>query len=196
MWTIWLGQRVQFLFGKLQIERRDGIFQVLHLAGADDRRGDARLLKQPRKRDLRVGDAAPASDLARRDRRRQSLIPRNTFGGQIHRSLPAMFRRSPARGSYDCPLEIPAPAGSRGSDRCLDPGTAESSRALLRDTRGCSDSASRRIGSGRVHRMCLASWQIARRTWMTRRCKAPCLISPHHPSASSVSSIGVCGSNR
>src|SRR5262249_10023541 len=43
--------------------RRQGVFEVLGLCGADDRRRDARLVQQPRERDLRGRNAAHGGDL-------------------------------------------------------------------------------------------------------------------------------------
>ena len=43
---------------QVNIQRGNGLFQVRHLAGADNGRRHAGLLKQPRQRDLRVRHSA------------------------------------------------------------------------------------------------------------------------------------------
>ena len=48
--------------GELEVERRDGIVQMLGLGGADDRCGDAGLADQPGESDLRAGNASCGRD--------------------------------------------------------------------------------------------------------------------------------------
>src|SRR5690349_11531671 len=51
-------QRVHLLLGQRDVERAEGLLELRHLRGADDRRGHARLVKDPRQRDLRRRNAA------------------------------------------------------------------------------------------------------------------------------------------
>ena len=49
---------------ELHLQRRDGFFEMLHLASADNGRRNAGLLQNPRERDLRVGQTPLPRDLS------------------------------------------------------------------------------------------------------------------------------------
>ena len=55
-------QRRDFLGRQLQRQARDRVVEMLQLRGADDRRGDLRLLQHPGQRDLRAGNASRLRD--------------------------------------------------------------------------------------------------------------------------------------
>jgi hypothetical protein len=57
-------ESLNFFVGQAQGERSYGILKVVRFAGADDRRCNGRLGKQPRQRQLRTGNTALLCDLA------------------------------------------------------------------------------------------------------------------------------------
>ena len=59
---IGFGQRLQFLAAELHFQGLDGIFQLLYFAGADNGRGDARLVQQPGQGNLRIRYALALGD--------------------------------------------------------------------------------------------------------------------------------------
>src|SRR5947209_7416670 len=53
-----LFERANLFVIECDVERGDGVVEMMRFRGADDRRGDARLVQEPRKRDLRGRNVA------------------------------------------------------------------------------------------------------------------------------------------
>ena len=170
------------------------VLDVLRLRRADDRRRHARLVQQPRERDLRRRNAARARHLDHAiDDVEVDL-----------RLVERVARRSPSRRA-SCAAR-PRACGSRRAARARAGSTAArrrpcrctagSSPAPPRGTRGCSGSASRRTASSRARAQSPAPSRTATRTCCSRRCSAPCPTRTTSCNTSIVSSIGVAGSKR
>ena len=165
------------------------------LGRADDRRGHAGPVQQPRERHLRAA--------ARRARAATSPSRSTTVEvdlGRVERVAERVRagarRQLLALAASGCPRAARARAGSTAARRRPGRCTAGSSRAPPRGRRGCSGSASRRSASSRCVRRLPAPSRTATRTCCSRRCSAPCPALTTSWSASIVSSIGVDGSQR